>query len=177
MGKTGRRKELVNLLNREVNMFSKSFCFSAKKAFLFFLIFGIFLPLSALGGPNSSVLSSASPNLSNGPFNRLYLPLTIKCAGCQNLIGNWKINTPDETHRATFYTNGTFSMIFQGETTAHYGNYTCSGSQFEGLIVVETVSLKVKGALTCNGKGMNGTWENRNNGALIDTGNFSGEKL
>jgi hypothetical protein len=158
-------------------MFSKSLCFSAKKAFLFFVIFGILLPLPALGGATSSVSSSGSPILSNGPFHRIYLPLTIKCAGCQNLIGNWRIYTPDETHTASFYTNGTFSMIFQGETTANYGNYTCTGGQFEGLIVVETVSLKFKGALTCNGNGMNGTWEIRNNGAPIDTGNFSGQKL
>jgi hypothetical protein len=158
-------------------MFSKNLCFSAKKAFLFFVILGILLPLPALGGATSSVSLSSSPILSNGLFHRIYLPLTIKCADCQNLIGSWKINTPDETHRATFYTNGIFSMVFQGETIANYGNYSCSGGQFEGLIVVETVNLKVKGALTCSGNGMNGTWEIKNNGVLIDTGNFSGQKL
>jgi hypothetical protein len=176
MGKTGRRKKLANLLNREVNMVSKSFFF-AKKAFLFFLIFGILLPLSAFGESTSSVLSSGSPNLSNGPFNHIFMPLTIKCAGCQNLIGNWKIYTPDETHTGTFYTNGTFSMVIQGETIARYGNYTCTGGQFEGLIAVETVSLLFKGSLTCKGNDMNGIWEIRNNGILIDTGNFSGQKL
>jgi hypothetical protein len=151
-----------------------------RKAATFLLVVSLLIPWPVLAGlnPGEETLPAGQfPVLANGPFHRIYLPLTIKCAGCQNLIGNWRINTPDETHTATFYTNGTFSMIFQGETTANYGNYTCTGGQFEGSIVVETVSLKVKGALTCNGNGMNGTWEIRNNGALFDTGNFSGQKL
>jgi hypothetical protein len=151
-----------------------------RKAALFFLVVSLLMPWSVLAGlnPGEEILSTGQfPVLANGLSPRIYLPLTIRCADCQSLIGNWKISTPDETHMATFLTNGIFSMLFQGETTANYGNYICTGGQFEGLIVVETVSLKFKGALTCNGTGMNGTWEIRNNGVLIDTGNFSGQKL
>jgi hypothetical protein len=133
------------------------------------MVYGNSLPNNYLIPANSRLGADNSTNL--------FLPLIVKCCGCENLIGDWKINTPDETHSAGFFPNGTFSMIFQGETSIYYGNYSCTGGQFEGLIATETDSLKIKGALTCNGNGMSGTWEIRNNGILIKTGDFSGQKL
>jgi len=109
------------------------------------------MPLSAHGGATPFISLSTSPFLSNGFSNNIYLPITVKCADCQSLIGDWIIETPDETHQATFYANGTFSMILQGDTTAYFGNYSCTGSQFIGLLFTGTASLKFTGALTCNG--------------------------
>jgi hypothetical protein len=161
----------------EVTMFSARSGISSMQAFLFSLIFCVLFPWSVSGGPTPLALSPANAILANGSSNNIYLPLTIKCADCQSLIGHWIIKTPDETHQATFYPNGTFSMLLQGDTTAYPGNYSCTGNQFEGLIITGTVSLKFKGTLTCSGTESNGTWEISNSGDLLDAGNFSGQKL
>jgi len=166
-------------INAEANMKREKGNSLLAAALLFFLTFGIFFsPIMGYGDslPNNYLIP-ANSRLGSDNSTNLFLPLIVKCAGCENLIGDWKIYTPGETHSATFYPNGTFGMIFQGETERYYGNYSCTSGQFEGLIASGTDSLKIKGALTCNGKGMNGTWETRKDGTLIKTGDFSGQKL